>query len=55
MIIVAYNLYTGKPEKWDVPTLKESIAHAKATFGTQWDKEEGEMVKGGLPILIKKC
>jgi len=52
MIIESINLETGNKKKWFVPTVKDSLASSKASYGEQWDKIEREVVKGGIPTLM---
>lgn len=54
MIIEAVNLYTGKKNKWHIPTQEEALANSIKTWGKKFDKIEYEVVEGGIPILFTR-
>lgn len=54
MIIEATDLYTGKKNKWHVPSQEEALKNSVATWGKRYDKIEREVVEGGVPQLAHK-
>lgn len=48
-VIEAVDLYTGKKNKWFIPSARELLSNSVKTWSSHYDKIERQVVRGGLP------
>lgn len=54
-VIKVYDIYKNTYKEWIIPSREELLKNSKETWGSQFDKEEGEIVEGGLPYVFSQA
>jgi len=54
-VVLTHSLKTGEVKRYMAPSMSQSARHLRETHGREYDRCEGRMVEGGLPMVWQRA